>query len=248
MAAEFFIYLITNLTNDKAYVGKSVDPSGRWHDHKKVALGGREKYPNDFFAVHAALAKYGIDNFSFEIIDQFDSEAEAYAAETMMILLACSNLKKYGYNCNLGGEGGIVPNEETRQKLIAAQNKPEKKKISSDLMRARHQADPGFLGRINVGNQYTKGRVPTQEERDNLSKIFTGRIVSEGTRQKMSEGQSGEKHSQARLTKENVLELREAFSKLTSGKKKFCEVMAEKYGVGYKTIENVVYKISWVSI
>jgi len=244
----YYVYLITNLVNGKVYVGKSNDPQVRWGDHRKVALGGKEKYPGEFFAVHAALHKYGLDNFKFEIISEFDAEKDAYLAETAMILLSCSNLKDYGYNCNLGGVGGIIPNEETRQKLIAAQNRPHIKKMKSEDMKARHQADPGFLGRINTGNQYTKGRVLPQEERDNLSKIFTGRIVSESTRNKMSEAQSGEKHSQAKLTKEDVLEIRESFSKLTSGKKKFCETMSEKYGVRPKTIENIVYRLSWIGI
>ena len=248
MANKSFIYVIKNLINGKVYVGKSVDPAGRWGDHKKVALGGREKYSNEFFAIHAALAKYGVDNFQFDILEEFETEVEAYLAEMTAISLFHSNDKNYGYNCNAGGEGGTTPNEEVRQKLIAAANTPERIKIASDTMKKQHQNNPGFLGRINTGNRYTKGRVPTREERDHLSKIFMGRIVSDGTRQKMSEAQSGEKHSQAKLTKSDVLEIRECFGKLTSGKKKFCETMAEKYGVGAKTIENVVYRLSWVSI
>ena len=230
------------------YVGKTNNPTVRWQDHKKVALGGKEKYPDDFFAVHAALHKYGLDNFEFEIIDEFDEEDEAYKAETQYILLFCSNLKYFGYNCNLGGEGGIKPSEETRVKLIIAANKPERIKLSSDMMKKRHQENPGFLSAVHKGNQYTKGRKPSQQEKDHLSKIFTGRIVSDTTKKKMSEAQSGENSSQAKLTKKDVLLLREEFSRLISGKKKFMEDMGRKYGVKPKTIENVVYRLSWVSI
>lgn len=245
MAAEFFIYLITNLTNGKSYVGKSVDPPGRWHDHKKVALGGREKYPNDFFAVHAALSKYGIDNFSFEIIDQFNNEKDAYLAETVMILLACSNLKKYGYNCNLGGEGGIIPNEETRQKLIAAQNKPERIKQKSDLMKKRHKDNPGFLSSVHKGNQYTKGRVPTQEERTHLSKIFTDRIVSEETRKKQSaSAPKGEQNSISVLTEVKVLEIRANYIPYEYGYMK----LAKEYGVADETIRKIILRKTWKHI
>lgn len=144
--SKYYVYLITNLVNGKTYVGKSGSPQNRWGDHRKVALGGKKKYPNEFFAIHAAIHKYGMDNFRFEIIDEFDSENEAYRAETQCILLFCSNLKDFGYNCNLGGEGGIKPTEETMQKLIAAQNRPHIKAIKSDLMRKRHQKNPRFLG------------------------------------------------------------------------------------------------------
>lgn len=248
MDSKFVIYLITNTVNGKVYVGKSGNPAGRWCDHKKVAQGGREKYPEEFFAVHAAMHKYGIQNFRFDILEEFDSEDEAYYFETWWIEFLGSHRKTQGYNCNMGGKGGISPSPETRQKLIAAANRPEKIRLSSDMMKKRHQDNPGFLLSIHKGNQYTRGRVLPQEEKDHLSKIFTGRIVSENTKKKMSEAQSGEKHSQARLTKADVLEMREAFNKLTSGKKQFCETMAQKYGVGTKTIENVVYRLSWVSI
>lgn len=147
---EFCVYLITNLVNGKVYVGKSSDPQGRWGDHRKVALGGKEKYPTEFFAVHAAIHKYGLDNFTFEIIDQFDNEEESYRAETQWILLLCSNHKNYGYNCNLGGEGGISPSTETMRKLITAQNRPHIKKIKSDLMKERHQSNPRFLGKLQA--------------------------------------------------------------------------------------------------
>jgi group I intron endonuclease len=241
----FCIYLITNLVNGKIYVGKSNDPQVRWRDHKKIATGGKDKYPTEFFAVHAALHKYGIDKFKFEIIEEFDSEDESYKAETRWIEFYQSDNKNNGYNCNKGGKGGIIPNEETRRKLIAAQNKPERKKLSSDNMKARHQDDPGFLGKINTGNQYTKGRLLSQEEKDHLSEIFAGRIISDETKIKMSEAQTGSKHSQAKFTEEEVLIIREEFSKIASGKKKFCEAMGIRFNVGFKTIENIVYKRSW---
>jgi hypothetical protein len=64
----------------------------------------------------------------------------------------------------------------------------------------------------------------------------------------MSKAQSGEKHSQARLTEKDVLQIRSDFALLTSGKKQFMQTMGIKYGVGPKTIENVVYRLSWSHI
>lgn len=235
------IYLITNLINGKVYVGKSVDPKGRWGDHKKVALGGKEKYPTEFFAIHAAIQKYGLDNFKFEIIEEFESEVQAFQAETQHILSFRSNLKEFGYNCNLGGEGGIVPNDEVRQKLIAAQNRPHIKKMKSELMKTRHQNDPGFLGRINIGNQYTKGRALPQEERDHLSKIFTGRVVSEGTRQKMSEAQTGEKHAGAKLSEKDILDIRSKYVP----QKYSCSKLSQEYNVSNETIRKIINRILW---
>jgi group I intron endonuclease len=241
----FCIYLITNLVNGKKYVGKSNDPQVRWGDHKKIATGGKNKYPTEFFAVHAALHKYGIDKFKFEIIEEFDSEDESYKAETCWIEFYQSDNKNNGYNCNKGGKGGGIPTEETKQKLIVAQNRPHIKNAKRNMMLKRHQDDPGFLGKINIGNQYTKGRILSQEEKNHLSEVSVGRVISKDTKKKMSEAQTGSKHSQAKFTEEDVLKIREEFSKLTFGKKKFCEETGKKYEVGPKTIENIVYKLSW---
>jgi group I intron endonuclease len=236
--------VVINQINNKLYVGKTNNPTVRWHDHKKVALGGREKYPEDFFAIHAALHKYGIYNFIFKIIDEFDDENEAYRAETQYILLSCSNLKKFGYNCNLGGEGGISPSPETRQKLIAAANKPEKIKLSSDMMKKRHQDNPGFLSNVHKGNQYTKGRKLPQKEKDHLSKMMKGRFVSDETKKKMSEAQTGEKSSRAKLTEKEVLEIR---SKYIPGKYGYVK-LSKEYGVHDETIRSIIKRTSWSHI
>jgi group I intron endonuclease len=130
--SKSYIYIIQNRINNKIYVGKSNNPKSRFYDHKKVALAGKQRYPEGFFAIHAAISKYGVENFSLEIIEEFSTEEEAYGAETFCIKFFNSNNKNYGYNCNLGGEGGISPNEEVLAKLVAFQNRPDVKLKQSD--------------------------------------------------------------------------------------------------------------------
>ena len=232
MVDKFYIYLITNLLNGKVYVGKTNKPDIRWRNHKKFALGGKAKYPNDFFAVHAALVKYGINNFSFEIIDQFDSEEVAYLSETIIILLSCSNLNKYGYNCNLGGEGGIVPNEETRQKLIAAQNKPEMLKLHSDLMKKRHQDSPGFLSSVHKGNAYCKGMKHSEETKDKMSESHK------------NGSHRGEKIPQSKVNGNIVLEIREKYD---SGNYTQNQLGME-YGLSQTSTGDIVRRVTWSHI
>jgi group I intron endonuclease len=240
-----YLYMIQNMINNKLYVGKSNNPKIRWHNHKKVALGGKEKYPEDFFAIHSAISKYGIDNFSFEIIDEFNTEQEAYDAETFVIELLESHNKNYGYNCNCGGEGGIRPNDETMAKLIAYQNRPDVKLQKSERAKAKHKKDPNYLANFNKGNQYTKGRIVSDETRNKISISGKGRIVSEDTKKKMSKAHSGENHESAKLSEVDVLYLRKEFEMIKKDKKEFMNIMGKKFGVGSKTIENVVYRISW---
>lgn len=53
--------------------------------HKIIANGGKEKYPDKFQAIHAAINKHGIENFSFQIIETFDMEKDALEAEMFWI-------------------------------------------------------------------------------------------------------------------------------------------------------------------
>ena len=55
------IYKITNLINDKKYVGQSIHIDRRWKEHI---------YQNRNSAIHQAIEKYGIENFIFEIIEE----------------------------------------------------------------------------------------------------------------------------------------------------------------------------------
>ena len=96
-----FIYVITNEINQKQYVGKTnqIDPSVRFQEHIRLfQKGWVGKRP-----LYNAFKKYGIDNFSFTILEEVSS-TEASQKEIDWI----SKLNTYGssgYNATLGGDG-----------------------------------------------------------------------------------------------------------------------------------------------
>ena len=59
------IYKITNLLNNKCYVGQSRNIYRRWQSHR---------YANDSYPLHAAMKKYGAESFSFEILEECDTD------------------------------------------------------------------------------------------------------------------------------------------------------------------------------
>lgn len=93
-----YIYKITNLINQKSYIGKTEkeNPNQRWIEHQKDAKKNRnEKRP-----LYSALNKYGCENFSFEIIEQTN---DLINREIYWINLYQTYGK--GYNATLGGDG-----------------------------------------------------------------------------------------------------------------------------------------------
>lgn len=114
-----FIYFIENRINGKIYVGKAVKPTKRWTTHKTIARGGKEKYTNKYYAIHAAISKYGVSNFIFSVSEYYSTDDEVNEAEKYWI----SYLKQSGvslYNETEGGDGmsfGMKLTEEQRNKI-----------------------------------------------------------------------------------------------------------------------------------
>ena len=59
------IYKIENLINHKVYIGQSKDIERRWKYHRTRIY--REE--NDSLPLYRAFRKYGIENFSFNVIE-----------------------------------------------------------------------------------------------------------------------------------------------------------------------------------
>jgi group I intron endonuclease len=165
----FYVYKITNKISGKVYVGKAKDALKRFRTHLKIAKGGKEKYPRKFHAIHAAMVKYGIDSFTFEIFREVETECEAFLVEQKTILdLKINNLPTY--NLSNGGEGnsGWQHTEEAKQKM----SKSRKGKIfTEEHKQALSAAQSGKLH-----SQY--GKHQTIEWKENKS-ILTALQVKE---------------------------------------------------------------------
>lgn len=59
------IYKITNNINQKVYIGQSIDINRRWRSHKNF-----NEYLQGHYPLYQAFKKYGLENFSFEIIEE----------------------------------------------------------------------------------------------------------------------------------------------------------------------------------
>lgn len=136
MIKVYCVYKITNLLNKKSYIGKTkANPNRRWKDHIRTAYSKNNKNIKQYVgAVHKAIAKYKVENFSFEILEYFESEKDAYDKEVIYI----SQFDSYyhGYNETLGGQAvkGAARKLTNRQIYFVFKDYVENGMSSSDIV------------------------------------------------------------------------------------------------------------------
>lgn len=96
------IYKITNLINNKVYIGKSINIKERWHYHQSPC-----HWENSSKILYKAFKKYGIENFTFEVIEYIDKQL---LNERETFWISYYNSYKNGYNQTKGGDGDISDN------------------------------------------------------------------------------------------------------------------------------------------
>lgn len=106
------IYTITNKTNNKVYVGQSINVYDRFNRHKSAL--NRQVHDNDY--LQQSWNKYGEDNFEFKLVKACKPK---YLDRFEKLLIRTMNLndRSTGYNISGGGQGSIIISEETRKKL-----------------------------------------------------------------------------------------------------------------------------------
>lgn len=92
------IYKITNILDNKCYIGQSVDIYKRWCDHCKCGCGMDTPKNNKLYA---AMLEDGLENFTFELLEECPRE-ELNKKEAFYINLYESN--DYGYNITKGND------------------------------------------------------------------------------------------------------------------------------------------------
>lgn len=99
------IYKITNLLNQKSYIGKSSNIEERWKYHQ-LRYNDIKEYDKPLYR---AFRKYGLNNFSFEIIEELKENYEEKANERECYWIKYYNsFGESGYNGTEGGDGGIT--------------------------------------------------------------------------------------------------------------------------------------------
>ena len=92
------IYKITNINNNKCYIGQSKNIKNRWFEHCKKACGIDTPKNNKLYK---AMMEDGISNFAFELIEECE---EAEMDEKERYYIQFFNSVDYGYNTLKGNK------------------------------------------------------------------------------------------------------------------------------------------------
>lgn len=90
-----FIYKITNKLNGKIYIGQTTNPTRRFQEHRAKGYSQEEEK-----ILYKAFDKYGISNFSFEILE----EVENYNEREKYWIKVFNSMAPNGYNMTPGGD------------------------------------------------------------------------------------------------------------------------------------------------
>ena len=170
------IYTIRNKVNGKYYVGQTVfTVESRWNAHIN-------KFSNS--AIHAAICKYGKDNFEFTEVCSARSEEDLNFLEILFI----KNLRafgKSGYNMTFGGDASSGRfTEEVRLKMrlakLGKKRPPYNKRAKanqSGSSRSKNLEHAQRLGNETVTTEYnfpTSPRRPSKyrEQKDKIISLY----------------------------------------------------------------------------
>ena len=108
------IYRIWNKFSGKTYIGQSINIFRRWAQHSNMTYGKKQE-------ITKAIAKYGIDNFSFEVLQV--CLAEDLNSLEKFYIDKFNSISPNGYNMTAGGS----------RKYIKSKVKVDKKSVSIEV-------------------------------------------------------------------------------------------------------------------
>jgi len=205
-----YIYKTTNNINGKIYIGKH---------YSKV-----KNYLGSGVILKLAIKKYGRKNFSVEIIEYCIDKKILSEREIYWIEYFNSRDSLIGYNITKGGEGNSVSKYWLNKKLTDE----HKNNISKNHADVNGEKNPMY------------GKTHTDNIKEKLRILHTNVKFSEKTKLKQSEKRIGDKNSNAKLTNEIVLKIREEFNNGLNMKS-----LSEKYNVMKPCIWKIIHNYTW---
>jgi group I intron endonuclease len=186
------IYRVTCLTTNKIYIGKTIKTLER---RKKQHLWAANKGTGSY--LHAAIRKYGQEDFVWEVIDRCLFAESLLALEKHYIKLYQCTAPR-GFNCTGGGDGigGWHPSLETRAKLSAACKNRTFSPETRARLSASRMGNKNALGKKHKFSDEHKAKLSlAAKARKDGNRLWLGRKHSPETKAKIAAASRGRKLS-----------------------------------------------------
>ena len=176
---NYKIYLITNLVNNKKYVGiTKFSIEKRFIEHTKRG-----------FILTESIKKYGKENFSIIELDECFDEQTAFILEKKYISDYNTKVPN-GYNLTDGGDGIIGWTITEEQRILRSKQVKELHKDKKVGMHGKKHSDETKL-KISESHrgrpkEWLRGRTLSDETKQKIREKHLGKIVSEETRKRIS--------------------------------------------------------------
>ena len=143
------IYKISNMVNGKCYIGQSVNIYKRWNNHKCACYNSNAHEYN--YYIYRAMRKYGIENFTFEIIEECTQEL---LNEREKFWIAYYDSFKNGYNETEGGDYAKHYIKITPQQLEQIDDLLRDSKLSIQTIADKFRVSYEMIQGINTGRHW----------------------------------------------------------------------------------------------
>jgi len=160
----YLIYKITNLLNNKLYIGQTIHSIKRRFNEHCLPNSGCTK-------IYAAIKKYGRDKFEIELITMAHTQEIADYWEIYFINKHNALTREFGYNIREGGSKGKFNNKgrkHTPEELVKMSESQKGRIISLETRAKMSEAKRNFVpwnkGKHSVINQYVKYPKLTPEQ------------------------------------------------------------------------------------
>lgn len=181
------IYIITCLVSGKYYIGRAINWKDRLYGHKTKLKSNS----HDNIHLQNAYNLYGMENFIFELLEEYPKEFLCSMENWWCNMLLAHN-PEFGYNIAPTNPFGKLSNSEQTRKRISE----SKKGVSFSEQHKKN---------LSAGQ---KGKIVSEETKEKLRKIHTGKTNSPEARAKLSL-----KHKGKILSEEHKNKLKKAWIK-----------------------------------
>ena len=225
------IYQFKNIINNKIYIGQSKNIECRYQRHLYDAKNGATTL------LHAAIRKYGIENFTFTILEE--CKIEELNIREIFYIKTFNSLMPNGYNVQTGGQDR--KNQPyfhfTESDIIVIYDLLKDTELSYVDIGQIYGVSSAMIKHINYGEEYAQDEIQYPIRSEAQSKNIQKKRVS----QKLS----GENSYRATITTEQVYDI---INDLTFNLQISIVDIAKKYSTTIDVVKDINRFKSWKHI